>query len=176
MPLKDPTLPLPTPIPGKILPAMRGVLRMEADGRQKVEGKWAMTLDTLNLPSGVKSDFEFVSEGVGDFPVSGKHTGWFGYQDPAGLRKIRDTGTLRFTQNSDGGHNVSGDFTNEFGHFSVMGTLSEESVLQIFRLQQDIGGAQRVVGGVKRPSSAGGGGSTGVKRKLIKVRMPRESW
>ncbi len=121
-------------------PCLKGLWKRVGD-TQVISGVWAMSQKAHTAPNDTKSKFEItgvekVDNGV-DSPRGGAFMGWFDYQDSHIPRRIEDNGYLGFEKNRSGGRNIKGEFTNEFGRFTVTGTMSGTGRVEMFRIQKD---------------------------------------
>ncbi len=126
-------------------PCMKGLWK-RVGNKQVVSGLWAMSQKAHTGPHYAKSKFEITGEeklenGV-DSPRGGAFMGWFDYQDALGPRRIEDKGCLSFEKHRSGGKNINGEFTNEFGRFTVTGTMSGTGRVEMFRIQKDYPGEE----------------------------------
>ena len=108
----------------------------------KISGFWASGLNFIvadpENANGMLSRFEYEHKSIATsstFPVSGRYSGWFDLMQEDGSRtKINERDvTLKFRKNSAGYHNVEGKGSNAFGKYTITGTLSNDSVITIFR-------------------------------------------
>jgi len=130
------------------IPSLRGVLSIAPNGHHVCKGVWALS-DELHNVAGQTSDFEFkltrpasTQEDNRTFPLSGKYTGWFKLKNKSGKSKFDDSLELRFSNPTEydsnmihGTLNVRGEGKNQFGGFTVNGTLTPgvEPILHMYR-------------------------------------------
>eukprot|EP00804_Cyclotella_cryptica_P010336 CCRYP_012245-RA/>CCRYP_012245-RA protein AED:0.25 eAED:0.60 QI:0/0/0/1/0.5/0.33/3/0/484 len=110
----------------------------------KISGIWAKGLNhILDDPYNTKAlfnefDYEHICSGGSTvFPKSGKYTGWFDVSaDDGSNAKIKICEwdiTLKFTENSEGYHNVEGKGRNIYGAYTISGALDSEGIITLFR-------------------------------------------
>ena len=111
---------------------------------QKIAGLWSSGLDViLEDPEnnyGLCDEFEYEHRSAGyheqsTLPLSGRFTGWFSIKNGDQSRtKVEEHNlVLNFQQNNEGYHNVEGGGSNDFGRYTISGTLTSDGVITIFR-------------------------------------------
>ncbi len=161
-------MPLPdvVDIPMGNPPCMKGLWK-RVGNKQVVSGLWAMSQKAHTGPHDAKSKFEVTGveklENEVDSPRGGAFIGWFDYQDSLGPRRIEDKGYLSFEKNRSGGKNINGQFTNEFGRFTVTGTMSGTGRVEMFRIQKDDPGEEDKKSAAVRLERPAAGCTTGGK-------------
>ena len=114
-------------------------------------GEWAISLEPLHDPRGLKSPFQLSMQGANsetshstDVPQSGTYNGFFHYSNFAAsvveVVEMSDDVRFDFTKNSEGSYNVSGSGVNDFGTFSVSGIFKngQLTINRIFHREQDL--------------------------------------
>jgi len=130
--------PPPTELPPTGVVCLRGKLA-RSGGVHSIIGVWDLGLDSILNIKGSALDFEYEHRSTGevnDFPSSGKYTGWFGMNSDDGkskLKSIEKDVELKFIKNSEGNHNVEGNGSNIYGSYSIIGTLTADGVITMFR-------------------------------------------
>mmetsp|Transcript_23713 Transcript_23713/g.35875 ORF Transcript_23713/g.35875 Transcript_23713/m.35875 type:complete len:1380 (+) Transcript_23713:62-4201(+) len=108
----------------------------------RINGMWSSGLDLILAdPQNVRGlcnrfEYEHKSSTPNKtFPISGRYSGWFDLSNEDGSRtRITEKDiTLKFRKNNAGYHNIEGKGSNAFGKYSITGTLTQDSVLTIFR-------------------------------------------
>ncbi len=117
-------------------------------------------------PHDAKSRFEItgaekLEKGV-DSPKGGTFIGYFDYQDSLVPRRIEDKGHLSFEKNRSGGKNISGEFNNEFGRFTVTGTMSGTGRVEMFRIPKEYHGEEDKKSAEVRSERPAASSTTGV--------------
>ena len=111
---------------------------------QKIAGLWSSGLDViLEDPEnnyGLCDEFEYEHRSAGyheqsTLPLSGRFTGWFSIKNgDQSMTKVEEHNlVLNFQQNNEGYHNVEGGGSNDFGRYTISGTLTSDGVITIFR-------------------------------------------
>mmetsp|Transcript_3187 Transcript_3187/g.8801 ORF Transcript_3187/g.8801 Transcript_3187/m.8801 type:complete len:1350 (+) Transcript_3187:236-4285(+) len=107
----------------------------------KISGTWSTGLHLLlsdpENKQGLCNKFEYEhksSNPNAPFPISGRYSGWFDWNQEGGKTKINEKDiTLRFRKNNAGYHNVEGKGSNAFGKYTITGTLTKDNIVTIFR-------------------------------------------
>ncbi|CAM9585152.1 unnamed protein product, partial [Choristocarpus tenellus] len=152
---EDVSLPSPTRDPEQAMPCMVGHFNVdEITGEHQCTGFWAMS--KKDAKDGITSPFEFKAvppddeggdgDGMGSsrrkvglsFPHTGSYEGHFLVQErPKPPVQVKELDLrLEFARNSSGGWNVDGRGRNRFGAFRIMGRLSADRKLEVFRAYQ----------------------------------------
>ena len=110
-------------------PCMRGVLKCE-NGVTMLEGRWALTAADFAIKA-MTSSFKYRSTLLSDeYPASGAYEGHFM------MMKKKHTEwsmNLNFSALGDGSWRVVGDGGNEFGPFSIEGTVDADGKVELFK-------------------------------------------
>lgn len=125
---------------------LRGKISWQSSGMRKIQlikGVWSTGLNNIlmdpNNVNGICHEFEYQQrsgfEYDGSTPLSGRHTGWFRMKSENDkLTDIHENYIyLNFEKNRDGFYNVHGKGGNEFGQYTISGTLSADNEIILFR-------------------------------------------
>jgi len=125
---------------------LRGKISWQSAGMRKIQliqGVWSTGLDNILMDpdnvNGICHEFEYQQrsgfEYDGSTPLSGRYTGWFRMKsDNDKVTEIHENYIfLNFEKNRDGFYNVDGKGGNEFGQYTISGTLSADNEITLFR-------------------------------------------
>ena len=111
-------------------PCLRGVVRRDASGATICEGRWALIAADFDDKTKKKSDFRFQSNSAAHFPAQGEYSGRF----KLGASTIKEDALhLKFASRDDGTWGVDGHGANQFGSFTISGSLSAEFELELIK-------------------------------------------
>ena len=111
-------------------PCLRGVVRRDASGATICEGRWALIAADFDDKTKKKSDFRFQSNSAAHFPAQGEYSGRF----KLGASTIKEDALhLTFASRGDGTWGVDGHGANQFGSFTISGSLSAEFELELIK-------------------------------------------
>ena len=112
------------------VPCLRGVVRRAASGATICEGRWALTAADFDDKTKKKSEFRFESHSAAQFPAQGEYSGRFKLGPSTFKEKELH---LTFARRGDGTWSVDGHGANEFGGFTIAGSLSAEFELELLK-------------------------------------------
>ena len=131
----------------KLIPSgvvcLRGSLYRYTDGRNKVKGVWATSLDVIiNDPQNTEGHcgaFEYEHQSSlksHSAALSGKYSGWFELFSAKEKRTVKSSENnveLAFVENREGYYNIEGEGSNSFGKYTISGTLLGSGIITMFR-------------------------------------------
>ena len=122
---------------------LRGSLYRYTDGRNKVKGVWATSLDVImddpQNTEGHCGAFEYEHQSSlksHSAALSGKYSGWFELFSVKEKRTVKSSETdveLAFIENREGYYNIEGEGSNSFGKYTISGTLLGSGIITMFR-------------------------------------------
>ena len=126
-------MPPPTELISSHVVSSRGIYSHESGDCISIKGSWALGLDILENPQGERNEFLYKSQGTGssqEIPQSGTYTGWFLFNasNQNGMVEqitVTDEVQLEFIENNEGFFNVGGNGSNQYGSYTVAGTLKD---------------------------------------------------
>ena len=126
-------MPPPTELISSHVVSSRGIYSHESGDCISIKGSWALGLDILENPQGERNEFLYKRHGTGssqEIPQSGTYTGSFVFnaKNQNGMVEqitVTDEVQLEFIENNEGFYNVGGNGYNQFGSYTVAGTLKE---------------------------------------------------
>eukprot|EP00985_Skeletonema_marinoi_P005737 scaffold2491_cov127-Skeletonema_marinoi.AAC.1 len=126
-------MPPPTELISSHVVSSRGIYSHESGDCISIKGSWALGLDILENPQGERNEFLYKSQGTGssqEIPQSGTYTGWFLFNasNQNGMVEqitVTDEVQLEFIENNKGFYNVGGNGSNQYGSYTVAGTLKD---------------------------------------------------
>eukprot|EP00984_Skeletonema_dohrnii_P013026 scaffold5365_cov140-Skeletonema_dohrnii-CCMP3373.AAC.1 len=126
----------------------RGTYSHESEECISIKGSWALGLDILENPQGERNEFLYKRQGTGssqEIPQSGTYTGWFLFNEKNqnGVVEqimVTDQVCLEFIENNKGFYNVGGNGSNQYGSYTVAGTLKDSlfTINRTFSAKEDV--------------------------------------